>query len=538
MKQYGSQSMSAPLQTVLVRRPDATFGKADPTQWHYTSQPDLAIAQAEHDALVEILRQAGANVVYHDAPMPNHADAIFTHDPVLICDKGAIILKMGKELRQGEEEAIADRLAKLDIPIHYRLHGDARAEGGDLLWLDSKTLAVGQGFRTNAEGLRQLQEALPDVEVMPVPLPYFQGEAACLHLMSFISVVDGDLAVVYPPLMPVPFWQELQRRGFEFVEVPEEEFATMGPNVLALAPRQCVMLAGNPITQERLEAAGCTVQTYKGNEISLKAEGGATCLTRPLLRQTTHHTFVNPHLDGDSFFWEGGEIGVLLLHGLTATTAEVRLLAEELHAQGYTIVAPLLPGHGTVPEDLNKVTWQDWAWTCEMSYQLLATHCEQVFVGGESTGGVLALYLATQHPDIAGVLAYAPAIKLKAKLPDRLKLYMAANFMEFVPKEGSGYNPYWQGYDVLPLKGAMELVRLGKEVTQNLSKITQPVLVVQGRHDDTVADGAGKHVLDGVKSAIKEHYWMEESGHIIILEDERDAITALTLKFMERAISG
>lgn len=283
--QYGSQSMVNPLQVVLVRRPDAAFGDADPEAWHYTAQPKLEAAQAEHDAFVQTLHQAGAEVVYHSVSLPNHADAIFTHDPVLVCNEGAIILRMGKDLRRGEEEAIAQQLETMGVPIHYRLHGEAMAEGGDLLWIDENTLAVGQGFRTNAEGLRQLQEALPAVEIIPVPLPYFLGPDACLHTMSFISMIDHDLAVVYPQFMPVPFWQLLQERGIQFVEVPEEEFDTMGPNVLALAPRQCLMLEGNPITKQRLEAAGCQVSTYTGNEISLKAEGGATCLTRPVLRR-------------------------------------------------------------------------------------------------------------------------------------------------------------------------------------------------------------------------------------------------------------
>jgi len=283
-KPYGSQSMVAPLQTVLVRRPDAAFGNAEPEMWHYAARPLLPAAQQEHDAFVRHLHNAGAEVIYHTAPLPHHADAIFVHDPVLIGDQGAIILRMGKTLRHGEEEAMAQQLTALGISIHYRLHDDAQAEGGDLLWVDERTLAVGQGFRTNAAGLRQLQEALPNVDVIPVHLPYYQGPEACLHLMSFISIVDDDLAVVYPPLMPVPFWQLLQARGFRFVAVPDAEFATMGPNVLAIKPGLCLMLQGNPITQQRLEAAGCTVLTYQGDEISLKAEGGATCLTRPLLR--------------------------------------------------------------------------------------------------------------------------------------------------------------------------------------------------------------------------------------------------------------
>jgi N-dimethylarginine dimethylaminohydrolase len=160
------------------------------------------------------------------------------------------------------------------------------AEGGDLLWLDHDTLAVGRGYRTNAEGLRQLTAALRPlgVETVEVQLPHGDGPVSCLHLMSMISMVDHDLAVVYLPLLPVPFVELLADRGVELVEVPDEEYPTMGPNVLALSPRRCLVIEGNPITRERLEAAGCEVLSYRGEELSLKAEGGATCLTRPILR--------------------------------------------------------------------------------------------------------------------------------------------------------------------------------------------------------------------------------------------------------------
>jgi N-dimethylarginine dimethylaminohydrolase len=278
--------MIAPLRTVMVRRPDDTFAVDDPDRWHYTARPDLPRAQQEHDSLVATLRAAGIEVVYHDAPQADRADAIFVFDPAIITDAGAVILSLGKALRRGEEAAMAARFDQLGIPIHYRLHGEARAEGGDLLWVDEKTLAVGQGFRTNAEGLRQLREALEPlgIEVIPVQLPYYEGPEACLHLLSLISVVDHQTAVIYPRLMEVAFWQTLTARGFRLIEVPDEEFLTMGPNVLALAPGKCLMLEGNPITRQRLEAAGCDVLTYRGNEISLKAEGGPTCLTHPLLR--------------------------------------------------------------------------------------------------------------------------------------------------------------------------------------------------------------------------------------------------------------
>ncbi len=277
--------MVLPLRRVLVRRPDAAFADADPVVWHYTARPDLVAAQREHDQFVHLLSAAGAEVIRHDAPAPGMADAIYVHDPVLITDRGAILMRMGKPLRRGEEEAIGRCLEAAGVPIHYRLHGGALGEAGDCLWLDSSTLAVGQGFRTNAAGLAQLREALGSaIEIVPVELPYFTGPDACLHLMSLVSLVDTDLAVVYSSLMPVPFRERLRSSGFRLVEVPEEEFATLGSNVLTLAPRHCVMLEGNPVTQARLLAAGCRVETYRGREIALKAEGGPTCLTRPVLR--------------------------------------------------------------------------------------------------------------------------------------------------------------------------------------------------------------------------------------------------------------
>lgn len=286
-RDFGSQSMILPLRRVLVKRPDDAFAVTDPARWHYTARPDLGIAQQEHDELVEILRSSGAKVIYHDEVQPGRADAIFVFDPALVTDQGAIILSLGKALRRGEEEAMARCFETLSIPVHYTLHGQARAEGGDLLWIDHDTLAVGLGFRTNTEGLRQLREALAGagVTIIPVELPYHTGPEACLHLLSLISIVDHQLAVVYPPLLSVPFWLYLQERKFRLIEVPPEEFETMGPNVLALAPGRCLMLDGNPITQQRLEKAGCEVLTYRGDEISRKAEGGATCLTRPILRR-------------------------------------------------------------------------------------------------------------------------------------------------------------------------------------------------------------------------------------------------------------
>lgn len=287
-KSYGGQNMVGRLRRVLVRRPDEAFANADPAEWHYSAQPDLAEAQREHDEFAAILRAAGAEVVYHDEPLPGMADAIFVQDPATVTDAGAVILSMGKPLRRGEGAAMARGLEAAGVPIHASLDGDARAEGGNLLWIDKHTLAAGVGLRTNPEGVRQLAGAVASlgVEVVPIQMPQDASDPnACLHLLSFISLIAHDLAVAYRPLMPGDLARRLEGRGFRFVEVSDEEYQRMAANVLALAPRKSLMLEGNPVTQRRLEAAGCEVFTYRGDEICHKAEGGPTCLARPILRE-------------------------------------------------------------------------------------------------------------------------------------------------------------------------------------------------------------------------------------------------------------
>lgn len=290
---YGGQSMVAPLQKVLVKRPDNAYANADPKIWHYTAKPDLKNAQREHDAFVNLLKQNDIQVFYHNEYLPTLADAIYVHDPVIITNQGAIILRMGKDLRRGEEEAIEKKLNQLGIPTFFKLEGEATAEGGDTLWVDERTLAVGHSFRTNQAGIKQLRDGLSKigVEVIEVQLPYDQGKEACLHLQSLISLVDYRKAVVYKKLMPVSFVQYLEKKGFKLIDVDDDEYLTMGPNILTLKPNLVLTIKGNHKIKRNLEENGVRVLTYEGDDISLKAEGGATCLTRPILRGPMRETF-------------------------------------------------------------------------------------------------------------------------------------------------------------------------------------------------------------------------------------------------------
>jgi len=281
--------MVTTLRRVLVKRPDPSYVVEDATKWHYTAIPDLAAALKEHDEFVNVLKANGVEVEYHEieAGLPL-SDSIYVHDPAILTDKGAVILQMGKPLRRKEESELEKTFTRLGIPILYRLHGSATAEGGDIVWLDQKTLGVGRGYRTNAEGIRQLRECLEPigVTVLELHLPYFWGPEACLHLQSVISLVGKKKALVYLPLCPVPLVQYLNENGFALIEAPQNEFeATQATNVLCLGEGRVLALENNPVTKKRMEDAGLKVFTYRGDEISLKTEGGATCLTRPLLRE-------------------------------------------------------------------------------------------------------------------------------------------------------------------------------------------------------------------------------------------------------------
>jgi dimethylargininase len=211
-------------------------------------------------------------------------DAVYVFDPVIVSDRGALLLRPGKGGRRSEPSAIAEDLRALGVPVAFEMGEPATAEGGDTMWLDQRTLLVGRSYRTNDAGIRALREALPGVEVLAFDLPCLRGPDACLHLLSLLSPLDDDLVVAYPPLMPIRLLELFAERGIAIVEVPEEEFDSLGPNVLALAPRVAVALEGNPETRRRMESAGVDVSVFEGSEIAHKGEGGPTCLTRPLLR--------------------------------------------------------------------------------------------------------------------------------------------------------------------------------------------------------------------------------------------------------------
>jgi dimethylargininase len=290
---YGVASMSATLRRVAVRRPSPALATADPDEWHYAAPIDLVAARDAHDVFVELLHEAGAEVQYlsgADDADDELADGMFAFDPSLLTPAGAVLLRMGKRLRR-DEVSIHERFYRAhDIPIIGRIVAPGTVEAGDTLWVDEQTLAVGRGYRTNDDGIDQLGAILATigVEVRAFDLPVGDGPDACLHLMSLISPLAPDLALVHARLLPVRLRQLLEASGYALVDVALDEFeatAGLAVNVLALAPRRCVMIDGCPETRRRLEGEGCDVLVFPGEELCVKAEGGPTCLTRPVWRR-------------------------------------------------------------------------------------------------------------------------------------------------------------------------------------------------------------------------------------------------------------
>jgi len=290
----GYQSETGRLIKVIVKHARDAFmteAKID-AEWrplNYYSRPDLRDAIAEYDGFLAALAGLvpGVEIEMLAPDQGLTMDSIYPRDAAIACNKGMILCNMGKPARGSEPAAEQKLFAKAGIPIHGAIVGEGRLEGGDVAWIDEKTLAVGRGYRTNDEGIRQLSALLEacDAEVVVMPLPHYKGPGDVFHLMSVLSPIDHDLALVYSPLMTVPFRERLLARGMRLVEVPDEEFESMGCNVFAVAPGKCLMLDGNPVTAARLEKAGVEVRLYKGDEISRKGAGGPTCMTRPILRE-------------------------------------------------------------------------------------------------------------------------------------------------------------------------------------------------------------------------------------------------------------
>lgn len=279
------------LTRVVVKSPrDAFRGDAAiAREWRdlrFTAPPDFARSLDEYARFRDHVASAGAEVLSLPGADGTGLDSLYARDASVLSPDGVVLCCMGKPRRAGEPAAQGRAFESWGIPVAGVIRPPGRLEGGDVVWLDDRTVAVGRGYRTNDDGIRQYREILGGRidEFIVVPLPHWRGPEDVFHLMSIISPVDRDLAVVYSPLMPVPFRDALLARGHALVDVPAEEFESMGANVLAIAPRICIMLDGNPRTRARLEQAGAQVRVYDGREISLKGGGGPTCLTRPIGR--------------------------------------------------------------------------------------------------------------------------------------------------------------------------------------------------------------------------------------------------------------
>ena len=283
-KRFGVQSMIAPLRRALVHLPGPEFTTESWQSYGLEGEADLDAATEEHERFLDVLRCRGVELEF----LEEHASVqcTATYDPALVTDAGAVILTSGRWERRAEAMPMARKLLELDIPIIGWVGGEGHMDAGDTLWLDRETLLVGRGYRTNDEAFRQLRRALDGIvrEFRQFELPHWEGTGEVLHLMSVVSVVDEDLAVVYPRAMPIRLLELLLERGYRLVEVPDAEFETQGANVLALAPGCAVMCAGNPVTSAALRDAGAEVLEYEGEHISLRRISGPTCNTRPLLR--------------------------------------------------------------------------------------------------------------------------------------------------------------------------------------------------------------------------------------------------------------
>ena len=287
---FGSFNNWGALKKVALRTPAVAFHSdaridAEWDKLNYHSRPDLAAAKQEFIAVEAILGKTGAELIRLPDGDGLTLDSLYTHDALVVTPRGLVRPHMGKPARRLEPKVNGAHLESLGIPVIGEIMAPGQLEGGDLVWIDRHTLLAGVGYRTNQEGIRQLSKlAGPDVEILAFDMPHYKGRSDVFHLMSCLSPLDADLAVVYLPLMAARLVEFLESRGIKFVEVPDDEFETMGCNVLALGPRHAMMVEGNPETERRMRAAGVNVEVIKGYDICRKGEGGPTCMTRPLVR--------------------------------------------------------------------------------------------------------------------------------------------------------------------------------------------------------------------------------------------------------------
>jgi len=290
MNAYGSQAMSANLTRVLMRRPGKSLLAANAAEWHYGPTFDGEKAVAQHQEFTRLVERSGAEILWIEDEGDGLADSMFTHDPSLMTDQGAVILRMGKKLRVPEGALHEQAYRRAGVPILGRIEAPGTVEGGDCVWVDKTTLAVGRGIRSNQAGIEQLTALLQPlgIAVLGFDLPLWQGEEACLHLMSVISPLADDLALVHAPLLPASFYLLLKERGISMIVAPADEFAEsngLNLNVLPLSPKKVIMVDGFPLTKAAMEAAGCEVETFPADALCIACEGGPTCLTRPVLRR-------------------------------------------------------------------------------------------------------------------------------------------------------------------------------------------------------------------------------------------------------------
>lgn len=288
---YGCQSMTGKIEAILIKRPEEAFISqenlnANWEKFNYFGCPDYEKVIEEYNEFEKFIKENIPDVYYLKQDDRAGLDSIYAHDPLKVTKKGAIYFPMGKELRGREREATREYLESIGIPTLGEIKAPGKMEGGDVLWIDEKTVAIGRGYRTNDEGIRQFKELTKDIidEYIIVPMPHGDGEDCCLHLMSIISFVDTDKAVVYSKYMPVFFREYLIEKGITLIECGDEEYDYLGTNVLCVAPGKCITIAGNPEITAKMRNAGIDVTTYEGKELSYRGTGGPTCLTCPLYR--------------------------------------------------------------------------------------------------------------------------------------------------------------------------------------------------------------------------------------------------------------